>query len=64
MPDLYAYVSHKISDDDVPGAIKEARAIAVKKLGGEDVALVEKSWSSKEVCTRWMRTVPDTPSGS
>jgi hypothetical protein len=61
MADHYTHVSYKIEDDDVDAAIAKAREVAIDKLGGKDVALCTYSWTPDYVCTKWMRTVPDTP---
>jgi hypothetical protein len=61
MPDLYTYVSRKVSDDDVPAAIEAAKEKAMEKLGGKDVVLVASSWTRDYVCTKWLRAVPDVP---
>jgi hypothetical protein len=62
MPVSWAYVSVKVSDDDVESALKEARDKAIDKLGSKEVELYEKSWASPEyLCTTWRLWVPDPP---
>ncbi len=61
MADAWAYVSVKVDGDDVPSALKEARAQAIEKLGAKNVELYERTWSAGELCTVWRLSLPDPP---
>lgn len=62
MPTTWAYVSVKVKDDDVPGAVKDAKAKAAEKLGSDNIDLYEKTWASpNELCTCWRLWTPDPP---
>lgn len=59
MPEYFAYVTEKVTQDDVASAIEEARVKAVQQLGSNDIHLYEKSWTPNWICTTWRRCVPD-----
>ena len=61
MADQWAYVSTKISGDDVESALKEAKEKAIDKLGSKEIELFEKSWTPDWLCTTWRLQVPDPP---
>ena len=62
MPTDWAYVSVKVSDDDVASAVKEAKDKAIDKLGSKEIELYEKAWGTPDyLCTIWRLVTPDPP---
>lgn len=61
MPTAWAYISEKVTDDDVPAARLAAKAKAITQLGSPNVELYVETWVAKDLCTTWRLCTPDPP---
>lgn len=61
MATAWAYVSAKVTNDDVASALAECKGKAVTQLGSANIELYEKTWADKVLCTIWRLVTPDPP---
>lgn len=61
MPTEWAYISEKVTGDDVPAARQAAKAKAIVQLGTPNVELYVETWVDKTLCTTWRVVTPDQP---